>query len=326
MLDLRLGIDVGGTNTDAVVLDRNDALLAKAKVPTTAEVTGGIAAALEQAIDRLGAGRDRITHVMLGTTHATNAVLQRRNLRRVAVVRIGGPATHAIRPLLTWPRDLRDAVSAGEVIVDGGSEFDGREIVPFDSDGLRRFLATVAPVDGVAVTGVFASVSSDHELAAAEVVREELGDVHVSLSHEIGSVGLLERENATVLNAALVAVARGVGEALRSALAGHGLAPAAFFAQNDGTLMALEHAIRIPVLTIGSGPANSMRGAAYLTGCATRLSRTSAARRPSRRPRAGLPARIDRAGRDRRNPHEFPHARPRRGRARRRHRHPRAGR
>lgn len=266
MLDLRLGIDVGGTNTDAVVLDRDDTLLAKAKVPTTADVTGGIAAALERVLARLGAGRERITHVMLGTTHATNAVVERRHLRRVAVVRIGGPATHSIRPLLTWPKDLRDAVSAGEVIVDGGSEFDGREIVPFDRDGLRRFLAKVGPVDGVAVAGVFASVSADHELAAAEVVREELGDVHVSLSHEIGSVGLLERENATVLNAALVAVAREVAEALRGALAGHGLAPTAFFAQNDGTLMALEQATRIPVLTIGSGPANSMRGAAYLTG------------------------------------------------------------
>jgi N-methylhydantoinase A/oxoprolinase/acetone carboxylase beta subunit len=266
MLDLRLGIDVGGTNTDAVVLDRDNRLLAKAKVPTTADVTGGIAAALEQALARLGPDRERITHVMLGTTHATNAVVERRHLRRVAVVRIGGPATHSIRPLLTWPRDLREAVSAGEVIVDGGSEFDGREIVPFDADGLRRFLATVAPVDGVSVTSVFASVSADHELAAAEVVCEELGDVHVSLSHEIGSVGLLERENATVLNGALVGVAREVGEALRDALARHGLEPAAFFAQNDGTLMALEEAIRIPVLTIGSGPANSMRGAAYLTG------------------------------------------------------------
>ena len=58
------------------------------------------------------------------------------------------------------------------------------------------------------MTSVFASVSAEHELAAAEIVREELGDdIHVSLSHEIGSIGLLERENATVLNAALRAVA-----------------------------------------------------------------------------------------------------------------------
>ena len=88
----------------------------------------------------------------------------------------------------------------------------------------------------------------------------------VSLSHEIGSVGLLERENATILNAALAGVAGDVARALGQALAAHDLSPVTFFAQNDGTLMALDHALRYPVLTIGSGPANSIRGAAFLTG------------------------------------------------------------
>ena len=114
---------------------------------------------------------------------------------------------------------------------------------------------------------MFAPVSPRHELAAAEIVKRELGEeMHVSLSHEIGSVGLLERENATILNAALVGVARDVATAMRDALAAHGLRPVTFFAQNDGTLMALGHALRYPVLTIGSGPANSVRGAAFLTG------------------------------------------------------------
>jgi N-methylhydantoinase A/oxoprolinase/acetone carboxylase beta subunit len=122
------------------------------------------------------------------------------------------------------------------------------------------------------VTSVFASVSPRHELAAEEVVRRVMGDdVSVSLSHEVGSVGLLERENATVLNAALVAVAAEVAVALEEGLRAHGLSPATFFAQNDGTLMGLHYALRYPVLTIGSGPANSMRGAAYLTGAADAL-------------------------------------------------------
>ncbi len=103
-------------------------------------------------------------------------------------------------------------------------------------------------------------------MEAAEVVKRELGDTHVSLSYEIGSVGLLERENATVLNAALAGVAQHVAEALTDALEAHGIGATTFFAQNDGTLMALDYAVRYPVLTIGSGPANSIRGAAYLTG------------------------------------------------------------
>ncbi len=265
--DCRLGIDVGGTNTDAVIMDAADRVIAKAKVPCTPDITGGITAAIDTVLKAPGITPQRITHVMLGTTHATNAVLERRNLRRVAVIRLGGPATHSIRPMYGWPADLADAVSVGATIVDGGIEFDGRDLSPLDTEAIARFLGRIGDaIQGVAITSVFAPVSPRHELEAAEIVKRELGEVHVSLSHEIGSIGLLERENATILNGALVGVAGDVAGAMRRALAVHRLEPATYFAQNDGTLMGLEHALRHPVLTIGSGPANSVRGAAFLTG------------------------------------------------------------
>lgn len=266
--NLRIGVDVGGTNTDAVVIDADGVLLAKTKVGTTRDVTGGINAAIKAVLGgRISAAE--VSHVMIGTTHATNAVLERRGLGRVAVVRIGSPASNAIRPLFGWPSDLRQAISMGECIVDGGAELDGREITAFDADAVARFLGAFdEKVGAVAITSIFSPVSDDHELAALDVVRRELGpDVHVSLSHEIGALGLLERENATVLNEALVGVAHGVIGALTQALADNGLGDSVvYFAQNDGTLMALEFALHFPVLTIGSGPANSIRGAAYLTG------------------------------------------------------------
>ena len=263
----RLGIDVGGTNTDAVVMDGRDQLLASAKVATTSDVTGGIRAAIAAVTAQLGEDRNRITHAMLGTTHSTNAVLERRDLRRVATVRIGAPATLSVRPLFGWPEDLRRIISAGETIVEGGFEFDGRPIVPLDTDDIARFAASMAGVaDAIAVVSVFAPVSAEHELRAKEIIAAELGDIHVSMSHEVGQLGLLERENATVLNAALTGVARQVAQAFTRALADHSLDPTTFFAQNDGTLMALSYAERFPVLTIGSGPANSLRGAAFLTG------------------------------------------------------------
>jgi N-methylhydantoinase A/oxoprolinase/acetone carboxylase beta subunit len=173
-----------------------------------------------------------------------------------------------VRPLFGWPGDLRETVSVGETIVRGGFEFDGREIVPLDTEAISRFAGEVAGrAEGVAISSVFAPVSAEHELTARDFVRKELGDdVEISMSHEIGSIGLLERENATVLNAALTGVAREVAGALREALSDCDLDPVPFFAQNDGTLMDLEYALRYPVLTIGSGPANSIRGAAYLTG------------------------------------------------------------
>src|SRR5512135_240215 len=223
-----------------------DRVLAKAKVPGTADITGGIVAAIDAVLSAPGIDPRRITHVMLGTTHATNAVLERVNLRRVAVIRIGGPATHSIRPMFSWPRDLVRAVSVGAVIVDGGIEFDGRDLSPLDTDAIARFLGQVGDqAEGVSITSVFAPVSARHELLAAEVVK---------------------RENATILNGALAGVARDVAQAMREALTAHGLDPVTFFAQNDGTLMGLDQALRYPVLTIGSGPANSVRGAAFLTG------------------------------------------------------------
>jgi N-methylhydantoinase A/oxoprolinase/acetone carboxylase beta subunit len=266
--DLRIGVDVGGTHTDAVVLDSSDAMLAKTKAVTTPDVTTGITDAITRVLQQ-GVPSDRVTHVMIGTTHATNAVLERQGLRKAAVVRIGGPSSNSVRPLFGWPEDLRRAVSLGECIVDGGAELDGREITAFDADQMARFLSSLPePVDAVAITSVFSPVSAEHEVAAEEVVRRELGpDVHVSLSHEIGALGLLERENATVLNEALVGAAHAVTGALTAALEANGLGDAiVYFAQNDGTLMALDFAMHFPVLTIGSGPANSIRGAAYLTG------------------------------------------------------------
>lgn len=265
--DLRLGIDVGGTNTDAVIMDRDDRLVAKVKTPTTEDVTTGVRTAVAAVLDAHDGHRARITHAMLGTTHATNAVLRRRGLGRVAVVRIAGPASHSIPPLTGWPTDLREVVSAGTVVVDGQIEYDGREDVPLDVTALRTFLASLTgEVDAVAITGVFSPVDDRHERAAAEVVREVLGDVPVVLSSDMGTIGILDRENSTVLNGALIGVVSDVARAFTTSLHELGVDAECYFAQNDGTLMSVEHVTAHPVLTIGSGPANSLRGAAFLAG------------------------------------------------------------
>jgi len=265
--DLRIGIDVGGTNTDAVVLNAQDHVVAWTKQPTTDDVTGGMRAALAAVLEGID-DPSRVGRVMLGTTAATNAIVERRRLGKVAVIRIGAPATTAVPPLTAWPDDLREAISAGELLARGGYLIDGRRIAPTDIDEIRRFLESVAgKADAVAITGVFSPVVHDEERKVGDLVREVLGDsVALSLSHEIGQIGLLERENSTVLNAALHGVARDVTGALSQVLSERGMQPATFFAQNDGTLMAMEYASRYPVLTIGSGPANSIRGAAVLSG------------------------------------------------------------
>ena len=127
-------------------------------------------------------------------------------------------------------------------------------------------------MSAIAVSCAFSPASIDHELRAAELLAEECGaDFPVSLSHTVGSLGLLERENATILNASLLTVARRVVEGFRSTLAEAGLEVESFLTQNDGTLMAVDEADKYPVLTVGSGPTNSMRGASALAGLSDAL-------------------------------------------------------
>lgn len=265
--ELHLGVDVGGTNTDAVLIDQRGTLIAKAKVATVPDVRQAIEQAIGLALSRSGTGPDQVRRVMLGTTQATNAIMERRALQKVGVIRLGYPLTTALPPLASWPADLRTAVSAGETVVAGGSDYDGAELGRLDREAIARFACSVGEVaEVIAITGVFSPVSADHELEAAEIVRHELSGVNICLSHEIGTLGLAERENATVLNAALTGVVTTITEALEAGLTRHGLQADTYLAQNDGTLVALEAALRFPILTIASGPANSMRGAAFLSG------------------------------------------------------------
>ena len=266
--DLRLAITAGDTNLDAVALDARDRIVARVKMPRGRDADGDLYAAVRHVARTGGVRAARISRVMLGSRAPLEAVVARRDLCRTAVVRIGAPLTAAVPPLSTWPADLREAVSAGEAIIGGGARFDGDAGAPLDTDALAAFLAGIAgDAQTVAVASVFSPVAPEHELAAAEVVRRELGAaIPISLSHEIGSLGLLDRENATVLNAALVGVAAQLAAVLRRALERHRIDAELFFGQNDGTVMALEPALRFPVLMIGSGPASAMRGAAWLSG------------------------------------------------------------
>ena len=169
--------------------------------------------------------------------------------------------------MVDWAADIA-AVSVDSAIIEGGFEYDGKRLATFDEAACRSFFEGVkGKVESVAISCVFSTVRNDDELRAAEIAREVLGqDVHVSISSEIGSMGLIERENATILNAALHEVAKRFTEGFAQSLADKGVTNAeVYLSQNDGTLMTMEHARRYPILTIACGPTNSIRGASYLT-------------------------------------------------------------
>ncbi|QOT19925.1 hydantoinase/oxoprolinase N-terminal domain-containing protein [Paenarthrobacter sp. YJN-5] len=270
-MSYKIGIDVGGTNTDAVVVDDAGKVLASTKSATTPDPFDGIRESLSKVIATVD--KRQITQAMLGTTHPANAIIERRGLERVGVLRLAAPASLGIRPGAAWPSDLIDKIIGPSEIVHGGNEFDGSEIAPLDEDAIRRFAASCAGnVAAISVAGAFAPANFEHEKRAAQILAEELGsDFPVSLSHEVGALGLLERENATILNSSLLGVARHVVQGFHAALQDNGLEVDSYLTQNDGTLMSDEDAVRFPVLTLGSGPTNSMRGACSLSDLANAI-------------------------------------------------------
>ena len=266
-MKVRIGIDVGGTNTDAALM-RGTEVLQWVKTPTTADVTGGVLEALRQVMAQAGVQAEQVGSVMIGTTHFTNAVVQRRDLAPTAVVRLGLPATQALPPMVDWPDDLKQAIQGRAYLAHGGLEFDGRAISDLDPEELAGIAHAIRAqgIRQVAVSAVFSPIRPDVEREAAAVLAEAYPEAVITLSSEIGRTGLLERESAAILNAALRELSHTIVTAFQTALAESGIQAPLFFTQNDGTLMSSDFVERYPVLTIASGPTNSMRGAAFLSG------------------------------------------------------------
>jgi len=263
----RIGIDVGGTNTDAVLLEDGHVLHA-VKTPTTENVTGGIVAALGKLTSHPGVARGTIDGVVIGTTHFVNAIVQGRDLSRVAAIRIGLPASASLPPFCDWPEDLAQLVRGEIFMLEGGHEYDGREFMPFDEAGMRAAARRIrdSGLRSVAVAASFSPLDPSHEERARAIITEACPEAHVTLSHELGRIGLLERENAALLNAALVDLARVTIAGFRDAIAASHIDAPLFITQNDGTVMSAEMAMALPVMSFASGATNSMRGAAFLSG------------------------------------------------------------
>lgn len=261
----RIGIDVGGTNTDAVLLE-DDRVLHAVKTPTTADVLTGVRLALESTARATGG--EPVQAVMIGTTHFVNAVVQRRDLAPVGALRIGLPASRSLPPFCDWPADLAALVRGQVHMVEGGHDYDGRPIMPLDERAVAAAARAMhaAGIACVAISSIFSPLDPTMEDRAAEILRAEMPGASITLSHDLGRIGLLERENVALLNACLAPLAQHTVQAFEEALRQAGIAAPLFITQNDGTVIRAELAARFPVLSFASGPTNSMRGAAFLTG------------------------------------------------------------
>lgn len=264
---MRIGVDVGGTNTDAVIIHEGK-VIAALKTPTTDDVGTGVVLAIRGVLAQAAVPPGAITQVTIGTTHFTNAFVERRRLMEVAVLRLSLPSNTSVRPMIDWPSDLTSVIGNHIYWAHGGYEFDGREIAPFDAGEIEDAARDIQRkgLRHVAISCAFSPINDAMEQKAAAILRDLIPDVHITLSSEVGRMGIIERENAAIMNAALSSMSGHVVGAFRSALQKLSISCPFYISQNDGTIMAADHVERFPVLTFASGLTNSMRGAAWLSG------------------------------------------------------------
>ena len=264
---LRIGVDVGGTNTDAVLMD-GTRVVSSSKQPTTADVESGVIAAISNVLADAGLAPSGVASVMIGTTQFTNALIERAHLDKVGIIRLASPSGEALPPLSGWPDGLAEQVGNEVFLLPGGYEVDGREISSLDEELVRSASRACREkgIRSIAISSVFAPMNASMEKRAAKIVRDAYPESIVSLSSNVGRIGIIERENSVILNAALISLARRVTRSFQRALSALDIAAPLYLSQNDGTLITAAQAARYPILTFGSGPTNSMRGAAFLTG------------------------------------------------------------
>ncbi len=258
---LLLGIDTGGTYTDAVVFREQTGVVAKAKSLTTRHnLAEGIAGAVDTVLATAGVSASDIALVSLSTTLATNALVEGQG-GRAALVMIGfGPEDLA--------RDgLREALGQDPVIfLAGGHDVHGRE-TPLDLAPLEQGLAELAgTVSSFAVAGYFAVRNPDHEIRVRDHIRA-LSHLPVTCSHELSSkLGGPRRALTTLLNARLVSIIDRLIGSCETFLAERRIDAPLMVVRGDGALISASEARLRPIETILSGPAASLVGARYLTG------------------------------------------------------------
>jgi N-methylhydantoinase A/oxoprolinase/acetone carboxylase beta subunit len=247
---------------------RGNSVLATFKALTSADVKAGIIEALDAVMERAALKAADITAVMIGTTQFTNAVIERRELSETAIIRACLPTGTGIPPMCDWPEDIAKKLGTTQYSILGGHIFDGSEIHPLDEEEIRRVVTDIRDkgIRALAIAAAFSPMDHSHELRIAQIARELIPDANITLSHEIGRLGIIERENAALLNAALGELATRVVNSMTAALTERNINCPFYISQNDGTLMAADFIARYPALTFASGPTNSLRGAAALSG------------------------------------------------------------
>ncbi len=264
---LLLGVDTGGTYTDAVLIRDEAQVVASAKSLTTRQdLALGVGAAVRAVLAEAEVSPSEVSMAALSTTLATNALVEGQG-GRVALIYIGFSEQDLER------HGLKDALKGDPaLILGGGHTHAGSEAAPLDTEALIAFLETESSgVSGFAVAGLFATRNPVHEIEVARIIQERTG-VPVTCSHQLSAkLNGPKRALTAVLNARLVGmIDRLIGRAADT-LTAIGIEAPMMVVRGDGALMSAAQARLRPIETILSGPAASIVGARWMTGADTAL-------------------------------------------------------
>ena len=273
----RLGVDVGGTFTDLLLIDEDTGTTHRAKTPSTpADQSLGVLAGLEKVCALAGIAPARIDQVLHGTTVATNAVLEGKGARVGLVVTRGyrqvlqvarSFVPGGLAAWIIWPKP--EPLAALENTVEAVERVDakGGVVTPLDEDDLRPKLASLREqgVDAVTVALINSFANPAHEQRIAELVAEEIPGVPISLSSVIlPEIREYERTLTTVANSYVRPTVSRYLRNLEDALRGRQVEGTLHVLRSDGGLAGVATATAAPVQLLMSGPAGGVSGALWV--------------------------------------------------------------
>ncbi|RDW62005.1 hypothetical protein BP6252_11438 [Coleophoma cylindrospora] len=272
-----IGVDVGGTNTDAVLLDLTktgpEAVVASHKATTGTDVTIGIEDAINVLIQKTAIPLSQVASLMIGTTHFINAVVERdaSRIEPVAVLRLASnDFTASTPPFIDFPAALKRIMNGHSAFVSGGIQIDGSLIDKINRDEIlaQAKIIKEKALRNVVVVGIYSPSDEDErqEYQVRDILTETLGKgTNIVCSRDIAGTGILARENASILNASIFHFAKRTITGFKRAMKRLNLTCPLYLTSNSGQLLSASEAIRYPVQIFSSGPTNSIRGAAFLS-------------------------------------------------------------
>ena len=258
---LLLGVDTGGTYTDAVLIrDERDVIASAKSLTTRHDLAIGIGGAVEAVLASSGVDVAEIGLASLSTTLATNALVEGQG-GRVGLIFIG------FRERDLDGHGLREALGGDPaLVIGGGHNHAGGEAKPLDTEALSAWLDTDLGISAFAVASQFATRNPAHELAAMEMIRDVTGRP-VSCSHHLSAkLNGPKRALTAVLNARLIGMIARLIDKAEGKLSELGINAPLMVVRGDGALISADQARERPIETILSGPAASIVGARWMTG------------------------------------------------------------